>query len=60
MSDAKYIGMDVHQATGGSTYKASAEFSFFYTKRSSFDLYIQTYRELSLVTHSLGWRHLPY
>jgi hypothetical protein len=23
---------------------ASAEFSFFYTKRSSFDLYIQTYR----------------
>jgi hypothetical protein len=25
---------------------ASAEFSFFYTKRSSSDLYIQTYREL--------------
>jgi putative transposase len=30
----------------GVSESASAEFSFFYTKRSSFDLYIQTNREL--------------
>ena len=30
----------------------SAEFSFFYTKRSSFDLYIQTYRELQSLSQS--------
>jgi hypothetical protein len=37
----------------GVSESASAEFSFFYTKRSSFDLYIQTYRELTQ-HHSSG------
>jgi amino acid permease len=31
----------------GVSESAFAEFSFFYTKRSSFDLYIQTYQELA-------------
>src|SRR5450631_2287215 len=31
----------------GVSESASAEFSLFYTKRSSFDLYIQTYQDLS-------------
>jgi hypothetical protein len=49
-----------HRLHGGASSvfpeSASAEFSFFYTKRSSFDLYIQTYRELpATLKRSLTW-----
>ena len=33
----------------------AAEFSFFYTKRSSLDLYIQTYQEFRAASPSLGF-----